>query len=64
MEYDCIRNAISPFFEPSEIKLGINLNLSFAWHNFCLLNQADSETDEVYAQMTLQPVTKVGQPYS
>lgn len=25
------------------------------------LNQADPETDEVYAQMTLQPVTKVCQ---
>lgn len=34
------------------------------------LKQADPETDEVYAQMTLQPVSKVGQlliiqsPYS
>ncbi|KAG7021362.1 Auxin response factor 19, partial [Cucurbita argyrosperma subsp. argyrosperma] len=25
---------------------------------FCVLNQADPETDEVYAQMTLQPVNK------
>lgn len=29
----------------------------------CFLNQADTETDEVYAQMTLQPVNKVGQPF-
>lgn len=27
------------------------------------MNQADTETDEVYAQMTLQPVNKVGQPF-
>lgn len=26
-----------------------------------IMNQADAETDEVYAQMTLQPVSKVGQ---
>lgn len=26
-----------------------------------IVNQADPETDEVYAQMTLQPVNKVGQ---
>lgn len=25
-----------------------------------VFNQADAETDEVYAQMTLQPVSKVG----
>lgn len=29
----------------------------------CFLNQADTETDEVYAQMTLQPVNKVRQPF-
>ena len=29
-------------------------------HDYCEnLNQADTETDEVYAQMTLQPVNKV-----
>lgn len=27
----------------------------------CVLPQADPETDEVYAEMTLQPVSKVGQ---
>jgi len=30
----------------------------------CVLDQADPETDEVYAQMTLQPVTKVGQLFN
>lgn len=28
---------------------------------YAALKQADPETDEVYAQMTLQPVSKVGQ---
>jgi len=29
--------------------------------SYYVFNQADGETDEVYAQMTLQPVNKVGQ---
>lgn len=30
----------------------------------CIFNQADVETDEVYAEMTLQPVNKVGSPFN
>ena len=39
-----------------------NVNLSDLVHDIillCIFYQADPETDEVYAQMTLQPVNKV-----
>jgi len=45
----------------------VNLLFVFVIHfviniiSYYVFNQADGETDEVYAQMTLQPVNKVGQ---
>ena len=48
--------AVSSFFFPFDVLL-----IGGTWNIF--LVQADSETDEVYAQMTLQPVNKVCEHY-